>query len=46
MFYNFGGYEGLDFDDEETFKKYFECISELDNANQLVVTLSSRVFTE
>lgn len=46
MFYNFGGYEGLDFDDEETFKKYFECISELDNANQLVVTLSSKVFTE
>ena len=46
MFYNFGGYEGLDYDDEETFKKYFECISELDNANQLVVTLSSRVFTE
>lgn len=46
MFYNFGGYEGLDFDDEETFKKYFECLSELDNANQLVVTLSSRVFTE
>lgn len=44
MFYNFGGYEGLDFDDEETFKKYFECITELENANQLVVNLSSKVF--
>lgn len=46
MFYNFGSFEGLDFDDEETFKKYFECITELDNANELVVNLSSKVFED
>ena len=44
MFYNFGGYEGIEFDDEESFKSYFECLTELENANELLVVLASKVF--
>jgi hypothetical protein len=44
MFYNFGGYNGIEFDDTESFKNYFECLSELENANELLVTLASKVF--
>ena len=44
MFYNFGGYEGIEFDDSESFKNYFECLIELENANELLVTLASKVF--
>jgi hypothetical protein len=46
MFYNFGGYEGIEFDDNESFKNYFECLMELENANELLVTLASKVFED
>lgn len=44
MFYNFGGFEGIEFEDNESFKNYFECLVELENANELLVTLASKVF--
>lgn len=44
MFYNFGGFDGLEFDDTESFKNYFECLVELENANELLVLLASKVF--
>ena len=44
MFYNFGGFGGIEFDDNDSFKNYFECLNELENANELLVTLASKVF--
>jgi hypothetical protein len=46
MFYNFGGYEGIEFDDTESFKSYFDCLIELENANELLVMLASKVFED
>lgn len=46
MFYNFGGFEGIEFDDTITFKRYFEVLSDIENANDLLVLLSTRVFKE
>lgn len=46
MFYNFGGYEGIEFDDSGTFRKYFDCIEELENSNDLLVMLSTKVFDD
>jgi hypothetical protein len=44
MFYNFGGFGGIEFDDGESFRNYFECLIELENANELLVILASKVF--
>jgi hypothetical protein len=44
MFYNFGGFGGIEFDDTESFRNYFECLVELENANELLVILASKVF--
>lgn len=43
MFYNFGGYEGIEYDDNESFKKYIDCLGELKNANELLVLLASKI---
>jgi hypothetical protein len=44
MFYNFGGFGGMEFDDTESFRNYFECLLELENSNELLVSLASKVF--
>lgn len=46
MFYNFGGFGGIEFDDNESFRNYFECLVELENANELLVKLASKVFED
>lgn len=44
MFYNFGGFNGIEFEDTDSFKNYVECLIELENANELLVMLASKVF--
>lgn len=46
MFYNFGGFKGIEFDDAISFKNYFDCLIELENANELLVLLASKVFQD